>query len=171
LVTATEGVESVHTTGTPNVVPQTTKSASVGGSGEATGEAEDSSSKYVLLPLTLPILLLLLLSLVVGVKLTKQQNNNRSFSFRHLSRGRCDLYSPRFIPLQEEKDEAGTGRSFSAGYVFFFFFRSVPTSPVISFQHSLFSLTGSFPLIELPFAPLRKVLMTDHMMAQRDWEY
>jgi hypothetical protein len=53
LVTATEGVESVHTTGTPNVVPQTTKSASVGvgGSGEASGEAEgDSSSKYVPYP-------------------------------------------------------------------------------------------------------------------------
>jgi len=66
LVTATEGVESVHTTGTPNVVPQTTKSGSVGGSGsgEGSGEAEDSSSKCVHFLLFIVYCLILVLSLL-----------------------------------------------------------------------------------------------------------
>ena len=49
----------------------------------------------------------------------KQQNNNRSFGLCHLSCSCRYLYGPRFIPLQKEKDKAGIGRSFSAGYVFF----------------------------------------------------
>ena len=36
------------------------------------------------------------------------------------------MYCPRVIPLQEEEDEAGIGRSFSAGYVFFL----RPSSPI-----------------------------------------
>jgi glucose uptake protein GlcU len=148
LVTATEGVESVHTTGTPNVVPQTTKSASVGGSVEATGEAEDSSSKYVLPPLILPILLLLLLSLVI-VKLTDSKTTI-AVSVSVISVAVVvictvlGLYLYKKRKTKRELEEASQqGKSLM-----------------------------SYPLISiLPFAALRIVLMTDHMMAQRDWEY
>lgn len=47
-VTATEGVESVHTTGTPNIIPQTTQSGTVA-SAESDPADDGSSSKYVIL--------------------------------------------------------------------------------------------------------------------------